>query len=210
MNHAELNRQKWDARSATYDDRKFSYFRFFQKRALALLELSPGQRFLDVGCGTGWAVRYAAGLVGPDGETCGVDLSPGMIERARERSRGLDNVRFEQADAAALPFEDDRFDAVLCTNSFHHYPAPAAVLAEIKRVLRPGGALCVLDPTADGPIVRALDRRMKRREPEHVTFYSSRDFRALFEAAGLAWQRSRTVVPLMKAHLARKSPDLSH
>ncbi len=205
MNHAELNQRHWDARSASYEGSLFGYFRFFQKRTLALLKLVPGKRFLDVGCGTGWAVRYAAGLVGPDGEASGIDLSSGMIARAEAIAADLPNVHFYQANAEAMPFEDDYFDALVCTQSFHHYPHPVKALEEMKRVLKPGGTVCVMDPTADSFIARRLDAQMKK-QPDHVKLYSSAEFREMFRQAGLEPAGRRTILPIMKTHLARKRP----
>jgi SAM-dependent methyltransferase len=95
--HIELNKRKWDKRSEAYDE--LGYYRFFQKQALFLVHPEKNGRLLDIGCGTGWAVRYAAGLVGEGGQACGIDISPKMIERAEAESRGYDNVRFYVADA---------------------------------------------------------------------------------------------------------------
>ena len=61
--HNRLNEEKWNSRAKTFDDRRFNYFRFMQKRLVSLLDLKENQHLLDLGCGTGWAVRYAASLV---------------------------------------------------------------------------------------------------------------------------------------------------
>lgn len=58
--HTRLNERKWDSRAATYDRKRFDYFRWMQKRVVRLIDLRPGLHFLDIGCGTGWAVRYVA------------------------------------------------------------------------------------------------------------------------------------------------------
>ena len=77
----------------------------------------------------------------------GLDLTPGMIDVARAKQ--LDNVSFVVGDAEALPFEPRSFDAVLCSNSFHHYPHPERFFAEVARVLRPGGRLVLRDYTSN-------------------------------------------------------------
>lgn len=205
--HVALNKNKWDRRSATYDDKKHDYFRFMQKRVIAIARLKNGQRFLDIGCGTGWAVGYAANLVGGDGEAYGIDIAPKMIERAKVNARELKNVRFFQADAAALPFEDNLFDVIICTNSFHHYVNPGKVLDEVYRVLKKGGRLFILDFTADGLISREINRGFQKREPEHVKFYSTPEYRHFFNAAKLNYIASRSLFPLilfMKIHIAEK------
>jgi ubiquinone/menaquinone biosynthesis C-methylase UbiE len=202
--HLELNKKKWDRRSRTYDEKRFGYFRFFQRRVISLVDPRKGGRLLDIGCGTGWAVRRAAGLVGKEGEACGVDISPGMIERAKTNVDGLRNVRLYLANAEALPFEDDYFDYVICTQSFHHYLKPSKVLGEICRVLKPGGRAYIMDPTADSFIVRWADRRSRKKEPEHVRLYSTAEFREMFARAGLKPVKVKTILPFMKVHVGEK------
>ena len=102
---------------------------------------------LEIGSGPGeLAVEVARRL--PGGEIVGIDLAQAMIDRATERARaaGLDQrVRFELADAAALPLVDASFDVVVSTLSLHHWSDPAAVFTEIARVLRPGGVALIYD-----------------------------------------------------------------
>ena len=78
-----------------------------------------------------------------------VDLAPEMIRRATELARGVENVRFLVADSEQLPFGDDVFTAVLCSNSFHHYPDPLRAVREMGRVLASGGRLVIGDACAD-------------------------------------------------------------
>ena len=201
--HDARNVRKWDIRAETYDQRRFDYFRWMQRKALATLDLKPGVHFLDLGCGTGHAVRYVAEKAKGDGVFCGIDISPRMIEIARE-TRGLPNVRFEVASAEELPFEDGYFDVVLCTNSFHHYLLPMRAIEEIRRVLRAGGRLCILDITSDGAFGRWLDARLRRKEPEHVRFYSTAEYAKMFGATGLKVVASRTIWPPLKVLVAEK------
>lgn len=102
---------------------------------------------LEIGSGPGeLAVEVARRL--PGGEIVGIDLAQAMIDRATERARaaGLDQrVRFELADAAALPILDASFDVAVSTLSLHHWSDPAAVFTEIARVLRPGGVALIYD-----------------------------------------------------------------
>lgn len=102
---------------------------------------------LEIGSGPGeLAVEVARRL--PGGEIVGIDLAQAMIDRATERARaaGLDQrVRFELADAAALPLVDASFDVAASTLSLHHWSDPAAVFTEIARVLRPGGVALIYD-----------------------------------------------------------------
>ena len=110
------------------------------------LELEPFEDALDVGRGTG-AVLELLHARYPSKHLTGLDLTPGMIDVARAKQ--LDNVSFVVGDAEALPFEPRSFDAVLCSNSFHHYPHPERFFAEVARVLRPGGRLVLRDYTSN-------------------------------------------------------------
>jgi ubiquinone/menaquinone biosynthesis C-methylase UbiE len=104
---------------------------------------------LDVGCGTGvFAAGIAAAL--PRATIWGVDLVEGMLTGGRERWQALrDQAVPVQGDSERLPFPDGAFDAVTCANSFHHYPHQNRAVAEMYRVLKPGGRLLLLDGCRD-------------------------------------------------------------
>ncbi|MDP9343088.1 MAG: methyltransferase domain-containing protein [Actinomycetota bacterium] len=176
-------RRRFDRWSGRYEqDRRSRWLATLQDPALEALELGTGDRLLDVGCGTGRAVRLAA----PGVESAvGLDVSRGMVERARYLSADIDNVRFVEGEAGALPFDDGSVTAVLCTSSFHHYPDPAAAAREMGRVLTPGGRLVIADPCADRPIVRVADRVLRLVEPGHVGIYRSEQLVGFLTAAGL-------------------------
>ena len=203
--HTRLNEKKWDLRAETYDKlfHRF-YFHFTQKRVISLLGLRENQCFLDIGCGTGWAVRYAASLVRNKGNFYGIDISSGMIEKAENNCKGCENIYFYKADAAALPFEGDFFDLIMCTNSFHHYFSPSKVLGEVYRVLKPGGKIYVAELTADGLIMRMVDKRLKKKEREFVKHYSTKEYNALFAEARLSYITSKLITPPVKVHVAVK------
>lgn len=100
--------------------------------------LGPGQHVLDAACGTGAVAREAAERVGASGKVTGLDRSPSMICRARERRPDLE---WREGDVTAMPFPDDTFDAVLTQAALMFVPDPAAALREMRRVLKLGGAL---------------------------------------------------------------------
>ena len=137
--HAELNQAKFDAWAPTYEHKRYDFFRRMQERVLKQLDLTEGMILLDIGCGTGWAVRRAASMVGSRGGARGIDLSGKMIENAKKASRGIANVEFTQGNAEALPFADESFDRVMCTMSFHHDLNPSNAVSEIARVLKHTG-----------------------------------------------------------------------
>lgn len=201
--HARLNEKKWDLRAETYDKwfHRF-YFRFTQKRVLSLLNLQENQCFLDIGCGTGWAVRYTASLIKNKGRFYGIDISSKMIEKAEKNCGGCENTYFYKADAAALPFEGDFFDFIICTNSFHHYFSPSKVLNEVYRVLKPGGKIYIMELTADGFIMKMVDKIKKERE--FVKHYSTQEYKTLFAEARLSYITSKLITPPVKVHIAEK------
>ena len=110
--------------------------------AYLLPHLRPGLRVLDFGCGPGTVSVGLAKAVAP-GELHGVDMEESQVELARSvaASQGQDNATFHVGDVTNLPFEDDFFDVAHCHNVLMHVPDTAAVLAEVKRVLKPGGII---------------------------------------------------------------------
>ncbi|MEU4409181.1 methyltransferase domain-containing protein [Streptosporangium sp. NPDC023963] len=115
-----------------------------RRRALEAWDLQDPGRLLDVGSGAGEVVRDLAALVGPAGEVIGVDNSQAAVDFARERADAA-VVRYDQGDALALPYPDDHFDGVRCERVLQHVIDPDAAIAEMVRVLRPGGRVCLID-----------------------------------------------------------------
>lgn len=125
-------------------------WRQLRQKTLALAQLQPGEQVLDVGCGTGQLLLDVARLVGRRGLVAGVDPGTAQIARARAKAarRGLP-IKFQIGVIEQLPFPDQTFDVVFSTLMMHHLPAPLKRqgLAEIARVIKPGGRLVVADFT---------------------------------------------------------------
>jgi len=105
--------------------------------------ISAGHRVLDVATGTGLAAEAALALVGPTGHVTATDISPQMVERARERLKTAPNATVQVEDAQALGLPDDSFSAVVCSLGLMFFPDPARGLIEFRRVLRSGGRAAV-------------------------------------------------------------------
>jgi demethylmenaquinone methyltransferase/2-methoxy-6-polyprenyl-1,4-benzoquinol methylase len=133
----------------------------WRRRAAERAELRPGDAALDVCCGTGDLAIELAARVGPRGTVVGCDFSEPMLELARPKAavRGLDQVRFEWADALELPYPDASFDAVTVGFGVRNLVDLQRGLGELARVLRPGGRLVILEIT-------------QPRRPPLSTFYS--------------------------------------
>ena len=112
-------------------------------QTIALMDLKPGERVLDLGCGTGWASRRLARMV-TAGEVVGLDVADEMLRRAEETSREFGNVRFSWGSAESIPFGDDSFTKILSVESFYYYADQGKALDELRRVMAPGGRLFIL------------------------------------------------------------------
>lgn len=132
-----------------------SLFEPWARRLVERVDLQPGERVLDVACGTGVLARAASLRVGPAGRVMGVDPNPGMLTLARRLAPG---VEWREGQAQALPCEDQSFDAVLSQFGLMFVPAPESAMREMARVLRPGGrlAVAVFDGLDGNPIYRTL------------------------------------------------------
>jgi ubiquinone/menaquinone biosynthesis C-methylase UbiE len=118
------------------------------EKTMRLMDLRPGERVLDLGCGSGWATRLLARMVsdGPEGfgQVVGVDVSDEMIRRARETSKDFENVLYVWGSAQQIPWEENYFDKVLSVESFYYYADQDRALNELFRVMAPRGRLFIL------------------------------------------------------------------
>lgn len=189
--------------ASDYDRRWARYIARSTAATLRRLAPAPGETLLDVGCGTG--VLLAAVQAIPGIRAVGTDLSPEMLGVAHARvapsrftpslvgAGARATIPLVAADAAALPFGDAAFDAVVSSSALHFTPDPYATLAEWRRVLRPGGRLVVTDWCTDGLTGRVLeiDRRIANgaRGQPHRPAFGARVLARMLTAAGFVERR---------------------
>jgi ubiquinone/menaquinone biosynthesis C-methylase UbiE len=132
-----------DTAAAGYDQAVGYWTRLLIPTLLRAARLHPGQRILDVAAGTGLATEAAALAVGPSGHVIAADVSPAMLEKARERLGALSTVSFAVEDGQSLTSPDESFDRAICNMGLMYFPDPARGLSEFRRVLRTDGRAAV-------------------------------------------------------------------
>jgi ubiquinone/menaquinone biosynthesis C-methylase UbiE len=136
-----VQRYGWDRAVTAYEEGWSAQLEPAHSLMLDMVALRPGERVLDVACGTGLVSFRVAETVGRRGAVVGTDISGEMVEAARGSAakRGLNNASFERSDAEELPFTDASFDAAVCGLGLMYVPDPVKALCEMRRLLRPGG-----------------------------------------------------------------------
>ena len=142
MSQLDFNEEMAAELEAVYSKRDI-----LRRRALVheALGAAPGDRVLDAGCGPGFYVAETLERVCPGGSVVGVDASPPMLALAAKRSEGHDNVSFHEGDVTALPVADADFDRALSVQVLEYVEDISAALAELNRVLKPGGRVLLWD-----------------------------------------------------------------
>ncbi len=175
---------------AAFDDRVAAYARspiHQNGESLALVvklaRVQPGLAVLDVSTGTGFTAHALTEL---GARVVAADLAPKMLRHALDESAG--DLRGVMSDTQQLGFSDDLFDVVTCRHAFHHYADGAAALAEMARVVRPGGRLVIADSVApDDPWVAAEMHEIEiARDPSHVRNRTVAEFRQAMAQVGFA------------------------
>ena len=172
MSELEFDEKTAKALEVIYGTRDVLRRRSLVQDAIAA---APGERILDVGCGPGFYVAELLERVGPEGHVCGVDSSAPMLSIAARRVDGYENVELLDASATALPFDSGSFDGAISVQVLEYVNDVAVALAELHRVLRPGGRLVVwdvdwetvsmhsADPQRTERVLEAWDRHLVHR-----------------------------------------------
>lgn len=147
-------------------------------RVIALAKPQPGERVLDVACGTGALTRVVAQSMGPNGRVVGLDLSPEMLSIARTIKldpASAAPIEWREGDVSAIPFENETFDIVFCNFGLMFFPDRVAALKEMSRVLRPDGrlALAVWGSIAKCPGQMAMKDSWRRHFTEDAGLFDA-------------------------------------
>jgi len=161
-----------------------------RERLRAIVQFTGEERALDVGTGAGALALALAPLVG---EVVGIDVVPEILAEARKRAP--ENATFIEADATALPFEVGSFDLVSTARTLHHVSRPEQVIAEMVRVLRPGGTMIVVDQIAPVDSLAAIELNAfeRARDPSTTRILADVDLRSLFDANNLVLRHAEVV-----------------
>jgi ubiquinone/menaquinone biosynthesis C-methylase UbiE len=135
----------FNAAADYFDAPALSFWNRFGQRTIEQLQLQPGQQVLDVCCGTGASAIPAAHQVGAHGSVLGADLAASLLDLARQKSQqqGLHNIEFRGGDFTSLGLPSESFDAIVCVFGIFFVPDMAGAVAELWRMLRPGGKLAI-------------------------------------------------------------------
>ncbi len=184
--HAQLVDNQFGPRAAAYVTSAVHAQGADLDHLVECLSGHAGAKVLDLGCGGGHVTFHAAPRVA---HVTAYDLSGDMLQAVAQvcADRGLTNVATEQGAAESLPFADATFDLVLSRYSAHHWSGFQTAMAEIKRVLKPGGSAFLMDVISPGPAL--LDTYLQTvemlRDPSHVRDYSLAEWQTALRDAGL-------------------------
>ncbi|NUR91572.1 MAG: methyltransferase domain-containing protein [Nonomuraea sp.] len=178
--------------------------RGYKRQVLDLLDLRPGQTVLDIGCGPGTDLAAMASAVAPGGRVIGVDREPRMAEEARARLAGHESVVIHEGDAHDLPLADRSVDRARTDRVLQHVDDPARVLAEFRRVARPGARIVMAEPDWEGMLIdsprpeigRALNGFMVAEMIRNGTL--GRSLARLCADAGLVVREVTTAAPVFR------------
>ena len=159
-----------------------------RSEAIGMLDIDPGDRVLDVGCGTGFATEGLLAHENVD-ELYGLDQSPHQLEKAYAKFGRTGQVRFHLGDAERLPFATDSFDIVWSSGSIEYWPHPVRTLREFRRVVKPGGQVLVVGPNYPKTSI------MQKLADAIMLFYDEAEADRMFHAAGFEDVQHRLMGP---------------
>lgn len=201
-----LSKKHFDGQAAEYDRRDTYYYsrngKISNRDIAGQIRDLTYESLLDVGCGTGFLIELLTKQ--RPARYCGADLSDEMIRVAKEKQ--IDGAEFVVSSADKLPYPDETFDIVTCSQSFHHYPYPQKAMQEAKRVLKSGG-LYILSDTGIGGIGAWIDNhilfKLMKSGDCHTT--DRKGIEKMMNAAGFTVTDSRQVKGMIYTVTGKKS-----
>jgi len=174
----------YDKLSKNYDRNFSAYLEHTHQRMLNRISLSPGEKILDISCGTG---LLAGQLLNnhPDIGLVLNDPSEGMIVRAKKRLKSYDSVTFTNYTAEKFPSGRQLYDSVICLNSFHYYAGQQRVIQNIYSILKPGGTFYLLDWNRQGWF-HLPNKIISLMSPEHINTRSLPEIQHLLTEEGFS------------------------
>lgn len=155
---------KYDAKAARETDRSYLNPEIAQQRlkTLEALSLNAGEQVLDAGCGTGLLSELMSAVVGDSGRVTGLDYSQDMLDIASARCEPLTNVELQQGSVTELEFEPNSFDAASCIQTLLYVDEVETAITELRRVLKPGGRIAILETDWRGVVLNSADHQLTR------------------------------------------------
>lgn len=180
--YKKLSRNAFDMQATTYDiDKNGKHARNIYPYILDKISNIRFSNVLDVGCGTGEILKRIKFLY-PTALLYGIDISKEMLKQAEKK--GLDKSKLFLGDAENLPFENEKFDLLICTDSFHHYPNPQKVIEGFYRVLKTDGYLLLADFVKPFPVRQLMNIFIPFSNEGDVKIYSRNEILSFLKHSG--------------------------
>ena len=189
MTEAKVS-QQYNQLATVYDQRWKHYVANTLEFLKAWVLLSSTEKVLDIACGTGEFERIVLAEHSTQ-EIVGIDISEQMLAIAKHKHHSFPSVSFQIANASVLPFADNNFDVVVSANAFHYFGNPVAALKEMRRVLKPGGRVVILDWCRDFIVCQICDVFLKLVDPAHRQCYTQEEFHHLLTTSGFEVERAK-------------------
>lgn len=182
VDYKKLSESTFNIQAKTYDtDKNGKHARNLYQYIIDTLSTLQFFNVLDVGCGTG-EILSAIRKLYPNVSLQGIDISQEMLKQAENKK--IDNVKLYLGDAEHLSFENDKFDILICTDSFHHYPKPQRAIDEFYRVLQNNGYLLLADFWKPFPICQLMNIFIPFSNEGDVKIYSQSEILNFLKHSG--------------------------